>query len=337
MPEKKLIKIKQIIMLTAPVLVLVVAFGVLHRVSSAQAQGFFGEEVNNQIKNGNFESGFYPVYELGFEAPDVGQVPLDWQWFKNDAFGKYSIYNNEGFGLICPEDPDRRTVGKNSLSIHMQSTDQQDARLGVFQTVDVVKGQAYRFSISGTVQSMQGSPSGSKDSHKVELLFDHSGGDDWRAIPNEKWTRLPWSEYKLEFATSGPNDPDIAMIEEYETIVEARSDKLTIFLAAWRKWPDYRSVRFTFDCISLVPLEDSAEPAAPAQIEEATPADKSGPQPAAAEVPAQPDAVPAEEPPIIPDSGGVLDQSSPALPFIVLAVLILIGLLGAGLWNMRRT
>jgi hypothetical protein len=337
MPEKKHTKVGQIVLLISLLLGLGVGLsGLLLATGPVQAQS--GNEkpvINNLLKNGNFESGFYPVYELGFEPPEVGQVPLDWKWFKNSAYGKYNIYNNEGFGLVCPEDPNRRTIGKNSLSIHMQSTDQMDARLGVYQTVEVVKGQRYRFSISGTVQSMQGSPEASENSHKVELVFDHSGGDDWRAIPNDQWSRLPWSEYKLEFNTSGPNDPDIATIEEYETIVQARSNKLTIFLAAWRQWPDWRSVRYTFDCLALVPVDETAPAAAvPAQPAPASPTAE-GPIPAAL-AEATPPAEAAPAPAIIPDSGGVLDQNDQALLLIAIASLIIIGLLGAGLWNIRR-
>lgn len=305
---------------------------------------------NNLIRNGNFEMGFYPVPELGFEPPDVGQVPKEWGWFKNSAYGKYNIYNLEGFGLVCPGDVELNALNLGALALHMQSTDQQDARLGVYQTVDVVKGQTYIFSISGTIQSMQGSPKGSDDGHKFELVFDHTGGADWTAIPNEEWTRLPWGEYELEFETSGPEDPDLATIEEYSTAVTAQSNKMTIFIAAWRKWADWRSVRFMLDCVSLVPAsqadlvrvkepdnvvsnpslfnntgETEAQEAATLVGREA-PGQTSQPAP----VPA-----PAESQAIIPDSGGVLAGRSPVV-VITLAALVISGLLGAGMWNIRR-
>jgi len=196
----------------------------------------------------------------------------------------------------------------------MQSTDQQDARLGVYQTVDVVPGQDYLFSISGTIQSMHGGPEQSDFSHKVELVFDHTGGDDWQAIPNEKWTRLPWSEYELEFKVSGPDDPDIATIENYATIVRAQSNRMTIFIAAWRKWPDWRSVRYTLDFAALTPLNE-ASPTALQQVEaskEAAANTTNGAQPASmtTETQARAANTPAEEPAIIPDSGGVPEKDS---------------------------
>ena len=307
---------------------------------SVQAQGG-PSGFNNLVKNGNFESGFYPVPELGFEPANVGQVPIDWGWFKNDAFGKYDIYNQEGFGLVCPGDEETFFGSTGALSLHMQSTDQPDARIGVYQTVDVVKGQEYLFSIRGTVQSMQGSPEKSEDSHKVELVFDQSGGTNWRAIPNEQWIRLPWSEYRLEFKVSGPDDPDLATVEDYSTVVKAQSNKMTIFIAAWRKWPDWRSVRYTLDCISLVPLSQAQiiQQSEPANVVSNPSSGSKTVQEAALEQAAPVlearTATPAESSAIIPDSGGVLEDESQA-PRIAAAVAIIIGLLGAGLWNMRR-
>ncbi len=301
-------------------------------------EAFFG--LSNVVVNGNFEDGFYPVPGLGFEPPDVGQVPIGWEWFKNDAYGKYTIQNQEGFGLVCPADAAIGFPDFGALAIHMQSTDQQDARLGVYQTVDVVPGVDYLFSISGTVQSMQGSPEKSEDSHKVELVFDQSGGDDWRAIPNEEWTRLPWSEYDLEFKVSGPDDPDLATIEDYKTVVRARSNKMTIFLAAYRKWPDWRYVRYTFDCVSLIPLNEVPASMRPGGETPAAPvASANGAQPAAITSPgdSQPDVPAADSPAIIPDSGGVPEKNLGTTILITsVSLFILFGLIGAGVWNIRR-
>ncbi len=299
------------------VFILTLAFlallSVLTTLAHAQDDGDEVRIPTNLVVNGNFEEGFYPVPELGFEPPDTGQVPIDWNWFKNQAFGKYTINNQEDFGLVCPGDVEQGYASLGALSLYMQSTDQQDARLGVYQTVDVVPGQDYLFSISGTIQSMQGSPEGSDFSHKVELVFDHTGGDDWRAIPNEKWTRLPWSEYELEFKVSGPEDPDIATIENYATVVRAQSNKMTIFIAAWRKWPDWRSVRYTLDCVSLTPLNE-ASPAGLQLVEDSKQAAAkatNGAQPASMTTETQNNTAattPAEEPAIIPDSGGVPER-----------------------------
>ena len=306
---------------------------------------------NNLVYNGNFEFGFYQVPELGFEVRDSGHVPNNWNWFKNEKYGKYNIYNNEGFGLICPDDINQGTSGKNSLTLEMQSTDQSDARLGVYQTINVVPGRDYLFSISGTIEVQPGGDSPDRN-HRVLLYFDRQGGRDWRAIPHEKWTDLRWQVQELEFERSGADDPDIAEIENYYQVVTADSDKMTVFLMGWRRWANWRTGRFTLDCVSLVPLREVNVGNIVPQLSQlsvttldqaletgarapagATPAAA----PAAVPAPGTPRApTPSAESVIIPPSGGVLERSGNTLLIGAVAALVIIGMVGAGIWNARR-
>jgi hypothetical protein len=305
---------------------------------------------NNLVTNGNFEFGFYQVPELGFEPPDIGNVPIDWNWFKNEKYGKYNIYNNEGFGLICPDDRSQGTAGKNSLSLHMQSTDVSDARLGVYQTVNVVPGRDYLFSISGTIQVQPGGSSPDIN-HRVLVYFDLTGNTDWRKIPHEDWTVLPWREQELEFKTSGPDDPDIAEVEDYLEIVRAKSDQMTIFLMGWRRWANWRTGIFTLDCVSLIPLNDADVAAAVPRMSEISVTTVDEALEAGAEV--QPGAAPEGEPAavpagdtgaevpdpdqaVIPPSGGILDSPGNALLVGAASIILILGLVGAGIWSVRR-
>jgi hypothetical protein len=336
---------------------------------------------NNLVFNGNFEFGFYNVPGLGFELNDFdndrrvwvqAKAPNDWNWFKNEKFGKYSFYNNEGFGVICADDTDQKTTaGKNSFTIDMASTDQSDARLGIYQTVSVVPGQEYMFSISGTIEVQPGGSSPDIN-HRTLLYFDQKGGTDWRAIPHEDWTTIPWREQELEFRRSGPDDPDIAEIEDYYQVVRAESDKLTVFLMAWRRWANWRTGRFTFDCVSLVPLgtvnvagvvprlseisvttvDDALEAGSTAPPGSASSAVEPAAVPATGQEKNDDTAVPAvvpadgaesdeSAPPaseflIIPPSGGVIESSGNALLIGVVSIFLIFGLVGAGIWNARR-
>ncbi len=308
---------------------------------------------NNLVFNGNFEFGFYPVPQLGFEPRDTGQVPNNWNWFKNEKYGKYTIYNNEGLGLICPDDINQGTSGKNSLSIEMQSTDQSDARLGIYQTINVVPGRDYLFSISGTIEVQPGGDSPDRN-HRVLLYFDRHGGTDWRAIPHEKWTDLRWRVQELEFERSGSDDPDTAEIEDYFEVVTAESDKITIFLMGWRRWANWRTGRFTLDCVSLVPLGDVNVSAIVPQLSgvsvttldealEAGAPVPAGATPAAAPAVAPAPGAPAATAPapggesvIIPPSGGILERSGNTLLIGAVSVILIVGLVGAGIWNARR-
>ena len=334
------------------------------------------------VRNGNFEFGFYQVPELGFEPRDSGDVPIDFGWYRNQAYGKYTIRNNQGFGLQCPLDaavaedlaemraeeeassgfgpvPDYVPLpAANALELNIQSTDQQDARIGVYQTVEVVPGQDYRFSMSGTIQTQSGATTLQSDdpddprqapNHTIELSFDHTGGTDWQAIPFERRTIIEWREQKLEFKVS-EDDSDIADILNFETTVRARSNKMTIFLTAWRKWANWRTTRFIIDCVALVPLSPNGVPASILQtvvLEDSTPieAPSDGAQPAAiieaadTEQPADTEAeAPAEEeaPAIIPPAGGILEDTSDSILVIVTSAIVILGLVAAGIWNMRR-
>ncbi|MBN1992129.1 MAG: hypothetical protein JW953_05455 [Anaerolineae bacterium] len=307
----------------------------------------------NLFYNGSFELGYYPVPELGFEPDEIGNIPHYWGWFKSNTFGKYDIDNNEGFRLVCPEDEELLWGSFNALAVYMQSTDQADARLGIYQTVDVVPGKDYLFSISGTIQAQSGASSPDIN-HRVQLAFDHTGGTDWTAIPFEEWTILPWREQLLEFSLSGPEDPDLAQVESFYTTVRARSNKMTVFIAAWRRWANWRSGVFTFDCAYLVPLDqidpytltlilteysttdvDVVVESSPMAVRpDAAPTPAPGATPAAA--PAVAPAEPAPHPIDIPDSGGILETKRNTLLFIAAAIVIIVGLVGAGIWNIRR-
>ncbi|MCB9079250.1 MAG: hypothetical protein H6631_16745 [Anaerolineaceae bacterium] len=235
---------------------------------------------SNLIVNGNFESGFYAVPELGFEPPDVGNVPKGWYWYKNQAYGKYTIFNNQTLGLECPYASDAPPAPvendpvfgpipgvsnestTSALGLHIQSSDEQDARIGVYQVVDgLTPGQTYRFSMSGTLQIQSGAttlqPNDPKapeeaQNHTIELYFDQTGNTDWKAIPHEKWTIIEWPEEKLEFKVS-EDDEDLADIQSYQTFVTAQSNKMTVFVTLWRKWANWRTGIASIDCIALQP------------------------------------------------------------------------------------
>jgi hypothetical protein len=303
---------------------------------------------DNLITNGNIEAGFYGAPELGFEPPESGAIPNDWSWYKGQAYGKYNIYGVEGFGLVCPDDFRLFTGNDFSLVFHMQSTDQPDARLGVYQTMNVVPGQQYLFAISGTIQAQPGASSPDIN-NRIELLFDHSGGSDWQAVPHEEgWIRLPWKEQELEFKTSGPDDPDLAKVEGYYTIVKANSSRMTIFIEAWRRWPNWRTSVFTVDCISLTPLNQvdigalvpRLSTLSTTVVDAALKGSSGGPAPAAAPaavpVTGQEEVAPATEAAIFPPAGGILDTKSNWILITAASIVVILGLVGAGIWNARR-
>jgi hypothetical protein len=301
---------------------------------------------NNLITNGSFELGGYGVPELGFEPPETGFMPEGWRWFKGQAYGKYNIYLNDSFGIVCPEDLKNFYGSDYALSLHMQSTDQPDARLGIYQTISATPGQSYLLAISGTIQAQPGASSPDIN-NRVTYYVDPTGSTDWTAIPNEKWIPLPWKEQELEFKLSGPDDPDLAKVEGYYNIVKAKSDKMTLFIQAWRRWPNWRTTIFSIDCAALAPLNQidvgAVLPALSGISTTAVDAalKESGGTAAVAPAAAQSTApqtvvVPAAQPPAVPAAGGILDTKNNWVIITLASILVISGLVGAGFWNARR-
>jgi hypothetical protein len=320
----------------------------------------------NLVQNGDFEYGFYQVPQLGFEPPDVGNVPIGWNWYKNQAYGKYTINSSQRFGLACPSDlfgppppqveeaspfaPVPGAVAQptfNALVLHMQSTDQMDARLGVYQTVNVVPGQTYRFTMDAVILVQPGAriDEPNAQNHTFELFFDQAGGTDWTEIPFEQWTNVALREQRLVFDVEEAKEDDgkgIADIQRYTTTVTAASNQMTIFITGWRKWANFRSVIFAIDCVSLEPLSSAGVPAS-SQPAAAAPPPAAAPtndvQPVAITEPGESqaeEAAPPQAPEIIPPSGGVLEENGNTILVIVASALVILGLVGAGVWNMRR-
>ncbi|MBI1881018.1 MAG: hypothetical protein HYR94_22790, partial [Chloroflexi bacterium] len=315
---------------------------------------------DNLVTNGNFEADYYGVPELGFEPPDNGAIPTSWSWYRSQAYGKYNIYGREGFGLVCPDDFRLFTNSDLSLAFHIQSSDQPDARLGIYQTVSVTPGQQYLFAMKGFILAQPGSSSPDIN-NRIEVLFDQGGGSNWQAVSHEKWTPLPWREQVLIFESTdsevavdsataeATEEAPLTEIETYYTIVKANTNRMTVFIDAWRRWPNWRTTIFTVDCVSLTPLNQVDVAALAPRLSQlsttsvdaalkgsggvATPA-AAGPM----SIPAtgQTLAIPAAEVIAVPSAGGVLDTKSNWLLITVASVVVILGLVGAGVWNSRR-
>jgi len=312
-------------------------------------------KVNNRFYNGNFEFGFY-------QTP-LGRSPHNWGWFMNDqAAGKYGMFDYPDLKIACSDDLDASTKGKSALALQMNSTDQANAWLGIYQMVHVTPGVDYVFSISGTIQVAFGfKPLG--DNHRVYIAFDQNGGTDWRAIPEKGWQRLPWREQDLDFTGAVTETEQVLLIDDYFTAITAQSKKLTVFIGARRAYPHIRSSRISLDCASLLPLNkvspypyadplsDFSAVAVDVALNSETPQMKATVAPATqaklvpmASAPtvieaaaASPSNLPVtgQAAALIAHAGGIIDGKPQALPVAILALVVIIGLFGTGWWYSR--
>lgn len=183
-----------------------------------------GLQTGNLLENGGFEQGF----------DDLG-VGLSWQHFKTD--GASVSFSSETFDSLIKE-------GNNAQRISIENALMPDRYAGIYQTVEVVSNQPYTFTIYGQTRSFFGDIEQSGYGYRVQYAVDPEGGTNWQNIPQTEWVELPWDEQKLD----APN-PELV---QYTTQIIPTTDKITLFVRVWNKWPDPKLVEYTFDSLSLV-------------------------------------------------------------------------------------
>jgi len=180
------------------------------------------------LSNGDFEDGF--TYREG-----CGMVGKGWQCFTNGGAAAYGFYDDMWDPVVWD--------GEHSQLIEINTKEiggDPDRYAGIFQTVDVIPGQTYEFTIRGLLRADDNDPDPWR--YRVQVAFDHSGGDDWTAV--SEWIELPWNDYHPRTNPGAFN--------EYTTQVKAQSDRLTVFVRVWKKWGVwYRELDVNLDGISL--------------------------------------------------------------------------------------
>jgi len=228
-------------------------------------------QIVNVIENGGFEWGFG---EDGVAAP--------WQKFTNG--GAKSIFMPEPWPLAIRN-------GDQAQRITIYEAYLPDRYAGIYQRLAVEAGQPYRLTLYGQIRSGAGDVTISQYGYKMQYAIDWQGGTDWQAIPKDKWVELPWDEQLLD-------SPDVEFLK-FSTSVTPPTNRITLFIRAWNKWPDPVEAQYTLDTLSLV-----------------------GPKPQRALVDEG-----------LPASGGVLETTLPTDPIFWGSLLFLIFLLGGAVWR----
>jgi hypothetical protein len=179
-------------------------------------------ETRNVIRNGNFEE--------GFQANELGKY---WNGF-NNGDAKFSFHIDD-WTLIVPE-------GTYAQLIEIKEASQPDRYLGMYQTVDVIPGEEYTFSMQGMVRTNTGDVEKTSYGYRLQVGFDLSGGQDWEGV--EDWTEMQWDE-QLRVQ-------DSFRFDDYTTTLTATGDQLTVFIRAWKKWADLGEGDYNVDDIQLV-------------------------------------------------------------------------------------
>jgi len=176
------------------------------------------------LQNGGFEGGF-----------DDQGVGVDWQPFTNG--GAIVSFSDETFAALIQ-------AGSNAQRISVDQANQADRYAGIYQTLRVVPDRTYTFTMYGQTRTFFGDVNKSSFGYRVQYAVDFNGGDDWQQIPVEDWVELPWEEEMLDAANP--------TLSEYSVEITPTSNRMTLFIRVWNKWPDPGLVEYTLDSLSLV-------------------------------------------------------------------------------------
>jgi len=187
-------------------------------------------QVGEVLVNGDFE--------LGLQVNGVG---LGWSSFDNGS---------ADFSFRPDVWPPVVVEGKNGQFMRIRNAQLPDRYLGMYQTAQVVPGATYTFSIQGIVRTLTGDVRQTSYGYRLQVGFDPQGGQDWRAV--RSWTELPWDEQ--------PSRLNVFRVDGFAGSIVARTNRLTVFIRAWKKWADAGEGSYDVDNISLEgPLTASAQ------------------------------------------------------------------------------
>jgi hypothetical protein len=179
-------------------------------------------QIGNVLRNGDFEQGFQP-----------NGVGLGWGNFNNSS-GLFSFHTDDW--------PSVTGEGEHTQFMRIRSAELPDRYLGIYQTANVLPGQTYTLSIRGLVRTNAGNVQHTDYGYRLEVGVDPLGGQNWKMV--QDWIELPWDEQlRLE---------EEFRVDESSTVVTARSDRLTVFVRAWKKWVDAGEGAYDVDDIRLV-------------------------------------------------------------------------------------
>jgi hypothetical protein len=179
--------------------------------------------LENLLKNGDFEQGF-----------DSGGVALNWQAFKNDSV--QAAYGRETAPYV--------ESGVSAQRINLVEASAYNRYAGISQQVEVVSGQVYTLTLHGQIRSIPGDVTKSSFGYRLQYAVSLAALKNWQNVPEAEWVELPWDEQPLNTAAT--------QLYSYTTTIQPTSDKLTLFVRAWNKWPDPGEAQYTLDSFSLV-------------------------------------------------------------------------------------
>lgn len=214
------------------------------------------------------------------------------EFMRGGVASEWEVFHNGAATFWCYPDTLRAMTGEvlRSQTLHIHGADLSDRYLGIYQTVDVVPGGVYTFTITGLVRTPQGDVRQTGYGYRIQVGFDPRGGSNWQDV--ESWIELPWDEQ--------PRDRPSYRVDVFTTSVTARQPQLTVFIRAWKKWADAGEGMYDITRVSLIGPVVTMAPQAPTAIVPPTLPPGVTPLAAVTPSPLPPGATPVPPTPVIP-------------------------------------
>lgn len=167
--------------------------------------------IGDVIQNGSFEEGF----------GDSG-VAQGWNAFDNGS----AVYT-----WVQELQPMHISHGTHGQLMRIMGPGEPDRFVGIYQTVGVVPGETYTLTLHGMIRSSTATHPDTPYGHRVQWAIDYEGKTDWHRLSQEwaEWTDPGWNDVML--------DDTGAVVNAYVNQITAETDKLTLFIRGWTKWP----------------------------------------------------------------------------------------------------
>ena len=195
------------------------------------------------ITNGDFEK---PWQQLNGVAPD-------WSPFTN---GEAVI------GWYDEQWPEAVRSGEHAqlMEINQVSGDILDRIIAIYQTVDVAPNSDYELTIHAILRTDAPEPLRNKFEYEMNWGVDPFGEGDYKNV--EEWVYMDLTE-QLRIGSNGefPDDKPLVYERITGTIRTGDTNKITLFIRGWKKFPTGTEVDFNVDDVSLIGPAPGSQPA----------------------------------------------------------------------------
>lgn len=181
----------------------------------------------------------------GFELPwtEDGLAP-EWEGFRNGQ--AWASWYKETW-------PEAVRSGKQAqlMEIFQVEPNILDRVIAIFQTVDVAPNSQYDLTFYAIMRSQTQAADRNKFEFEMNWGIDYTGEGSYENV--QDWTFIPLTEqFRLGSTGEFPEDVPLRYEVVTGTVFTTNTNRITLFIRGWKKFPTGTEVNFDVDDVSLV-------------------------------------------------------------------------------------